>query len=126
MPHEYTLREYALTPEPGDFIAVLVSRGTASLDDLIQAAADQDGSLTTEEVEKVVDAFRQAARTLLDQGFRVTGPLAVLFPTIQGIFEGQDDVFDPQRHRLQLSATPNQEFERAWQATAVLDKVEAR
>jgi len=96
MANEYYLRDYALTQEPNDFIAIVVSKGTASLEDLVQMMVQRDSSLTSEDIQVVFEKMRCAAKALLDQGFRVTGPLAVVDPNIQGVFYGEGDAYNPQ------------------------------
>jgi hypothetical protein len=123
MPIEYYLRDYALTPDPGDYIAAVIDKGTSSLDDLAQAMIDQGCPLQLEEIQLLFRDLRNAAQTLLNEGCIVTSPLAILNPTIQGMFNSEGDEYDPQRHRLQLTTIPSPDFERDWQATVTLIKV---
>jgi len=123
MANEYYLRDYALTQEPDDFIAVIVSRGTTDLKELAQEMVQQGSSLTVEDIQDIFGEIQRAARALLDQGYRVDGPLSIIGPNIQGVFYGVGDAYDPQRHEAHLTAVPNPQFEEEWQATATFNKV---
>ncbi len=125
MASEYYLREYALTQEPGDFIAVVVDKGISDWEDLAHEMIQQGCSLAPEEIKRLFGEIQEAARSLLHQGQRVTGPLCIITPSIQGVFYGHEDTYDPERHRVQLSVTPHPHFEREWQASLVLHKIEA-
>jgi hypothetical protein len=123
MSNQYYLREFALTQEPDDYIAVMAEQGTASLQDLAQAMIQQGSPFTLEEIMAFFEDMRQAAHSLLDRGFRVTGPLAILSPFMQGVFEGIGDSYDPGRHTVRLDAVPNPQLERAWRDTAIFTKI---
>ena len=88
MAHEYYLRDYALTQEAGDFIAVIVNHGTTDLKDLAQMMVQQGNSLTVENIQDIFEEIRRAATTLLEQGYHITGPLSIIGPNIQGVFYG--------------------------------------
>jgi len=126
MATDYYLQDYTLTVDPDDYIAVIASKGTASLEDLAQTMVQQDSRYTPEEIQAFLDEIRQAALALLEQGFRVTGPLALVAPNIQGLFYGEEDIYDPRRHQAILMATAEPQFEREWQANAKFRKVRTR
>ena len=122
---EYYLRENALTSDPDDYNAVVVSKGTASPDDLAQTMIQQGSTLTPEDIAAAFESMTRATVALLNQGFRVTTPVAIISPTIQGVFAGKEDSYDPKRHAARLNANTYGLLEKRWRATSDFDRTES-
>ena len=65
----------------------------------------------------------RATIALLLQGFRVTTPVARLSPSIQGVFNDDQDVYDSRRHNLRLNASPLLAVERRWRSNTQVSKI---
>ena len=73
---EYYLRENRLTSDPNNYNAVVVSRRSATLDELIQMMIQQGSTLTAEKIRMNFEFMTQATIALLQEGYRVTTPVA--------------------------------------------------
>jgi hypothetical protein len=58
--------------------------------------------LTRSDVLSVLEAEKEAIYATLADGEAVTTDLFNAFPSVQGVFTGADDSFDPKRHRVKI------------------------
>jgi len=124
MGNEYYLRRNPFTSDPDDCSAVVVTRGTAGPADLTQMMIQQGSTLTPEDISAAFESMSRAVVALLNQGFRVVTPVAVLKPSIKGTFENEDDAYDPQRHTARLGASSYRPLEKQWRDTVAFNKTD--
>lgn len=102
----YVLYPNALTDEPNDHWACVISRGAADLDAVIDRMILQDGSIAVRaEVLSTLEDFFRAVEDLLVEAYTVCTPLATCRLSIRGKFAGAGDSFDPQRHQVVARAS---------------------
>jgi len=119
----YTLKPYRLTGEANVYSGQVKLAGLVGLDQLADRIAEQGSTVGRADVLAVLETAFEAAASLLQSGFRVQlGGLCDLYPVLKGRFEGADDSFDPQRHRLDLGATPGTRLRRRFRSETTLSR----
>ena len=91
----------------------IVDRSTRSFDDIVAAVAKTYG-LRKELVKSIVTGFfEEAVEGACENGeIQHIGGYGSLALNLCGRFEGVDDTFDPARHRLEFSFTPDRRLKR--------------
>ena len=99
--------EYAIVEStiPGiNCVASINKQRKMTLDDVIDYMIAEGTGLTRPQAlayfEKIVQTFEYFIR----QGHKVATPLVSVYPSIKGTFEGQEDAFDPSRHRIRIQS----------------------
>ncbi|MDR1073917.1 MAG: DUF4469 domain-containing protein [Treponema sp.] len=70
----------------------------AVIDRILQTGA----GLTRNDVLSVLEAEKQVIYAMLADGEAVTTDLFNAYPSVQGVFSGAEDSFDPKRHRVKI------------------------
>ncbi|MDR2784180.1 MAG: hypothetical protein LBB48_10175, partial [Treponema sp.] len=99
---EYSLELNELTKEPDDMRAKTVNVISRSQSDIIERMLQSGAGLTRSDVLSVLEAEKEAVYATLADGEAVTTDLFNAFPSVQGVFSGADDSFDPKRHRVKI------------------------
>lgn len=102
---DYSLILNKLTTKPNDMRAqtehVVSHNQEAIIDRIMQIGA----GLTRSDILSVLEAQKQVIADILAEGGAVTTDLFNASPSIQGVFDGADDSFDPKRHRVKIHLT---------------------
>jgi hypothetical protein len=125
MPIDYVLFENNITPDPDDYTAAVRSRGTAELEAVIERMMRQGSTVTRADIVSVLEDFTQAVERMLLEGLKVNTPLANFGASIKGIFEGQEDSYDPDRHQVTPTVAPGKHLRAVFRAEARPVKQEA-
>lgn len=97
----YGLVKNPFTEDPDDYVGRVQPIGVADIDDVIERMILLKGATAVRaEVLSFIEDFHTAILSLLEDGFFVNTGAAIYHLTVQGSFDGHDDTFDPQRHRL--------------------------
>jgi hypothetical protein len=99
---EYSLELNELTSNPNDMRAKVVNVVSRNQDAVIDRIMRIGAGLTRSDVLSVLEAEKQVIYTMLEEGEAVTTDLFNAYPSIQGVFSGADDSFDPKRHRVKI------------------------
>jgi hypothetical protein len=102
---KYALYRNHLTEGENDFSAIPLSLTNKKIEDII-AQITKPGSILkqTECVAVIHDFFRAISENLVE-GTGFISEYIRIQPRISGVFEGQDDQFDEQRHQKQISVS---------------------
>ncbi len=106
-------------------MARILSAGAADLDAVIDVMVDRGSSLLRSEILAVLDEYHHAVEKLLLDGKRVLTPLANYRVGIRGVFENEDDTFDPARHQLLARANAGPQLQQAIRLQAQATKTES-
>ena len=113
----YALFENSLTSDPGDYMALVQSTGTAELEDVIARMIQQGSTVTRPDIVSVLADYHTAIENLVLEGLNVNTPLANYGASIKGIFDGPADSYDPSRHQVAGTARPRQALPQDRQGT---------
>jgi hypothetical protein len=99
---KYALFDNPIMPGPQDRRAIVQATRTLTLDDVIGQMTSRGSTVTRAEAVSVFEEFFRAVNLLTREGHAISTPLFRIAPSITGIFNGDDDSFDPARHRVKL------------------------
>ncbi|MDR1896687.1 MAG: DUF4469 domain-containing protein [Prevotellaceae bacterium] len=103
---EYTLGDNPLSEDPDDKKAQVVNVRTYSQDEVIDKILDIGAGLTNSDVVSVLSGLKKVVTVISDEGDAVTLELFDTYPSIQGVFKGVNDSYDPKRHRTRINLRP--------------------
>ncbi len=121
----YALYENHLTSDPDDYMALVQSKGTAELEDVIERMIEQGSTVVKADILSVLEDYHSAIESMVLEGMNVNTPGANFRASIKGVFDGQADIFDPNRHQIRAAVSPGRRFRRAIEGRARLVKQEA-
>jgi len=114
-----------LTSDPHDYLARVVSSSTAEMEDVIDRMIEQGSTVVKADILSVLEDYHTAIENMVLEGVHVLTPGANYGASIKGIFNGQDDTFDPSRHQVRASVSPGSRFRKAMDERAQPSKQEA-
>lgn len=103
---QFYLTPNHMTPTPDDYMAVTRSPQSYSIEDVYNQMTREGSTVTRAEALAAFEEITQVIINLVKQGHSVNTPLVNIASTISGVFNGDEDVFDPARHRVKLSVNP--------------------
>lgn len=103
---KYALFKNHLTPNPNDYTAVVQGNDSRTEEDVIDVMIGRGSTVTKAESLSVSEEKAAAIEDMLKQGYSINTPLFNVSISISGIFNGEDDRFDPERHQVKLNLTP--------------------
>lgn len=124
MPIYYALYDNNLTDDPDDRLARVTTAGVADQDLLIADIIESGSTVTQPDILAVLNAYHRAITRRLTEGMRIQTPIANFGLSIQGVFDGADDQFDPGRHTLNVTARVTPSLRRQVQQEVHLSKQE--
>lgn len=86
-----------------DYVAVVQDQTTKTQDELIDRMIGRGSTVTKAEALSVLEEYHAAVQEALEEGFSISTPLFRVSPSIQGVFDSSEDVFDRKRHMLRLN-----------------------
>jgi hypothetical protein len=90
-----------LTGNPNDFIARVVSEKSLSIRDIVQSAIDRGGAnISAEAMEHSVNLFLKEMTYCLCDGFSINTGYFTAQPSIKGVFNSADEMFNREKHRI--------------------------
>ncbi len=113
MPIRYVLLKNALSDDPDDYAARVISYDSVGLEEVIERMVQQGSTVTRADIVSVLEDFYTAIEGLLLNGVNVNTPLANFRLTIRGTFHGVGDSFDPDRHWLRVAITAGRRLRQA-------------
>lgn len=100
------LYDLPLTQSKGDRYGKVISPSTISEDDLIQLAVERRTDLNPSTLRASLEILSRLAEEKILEGCSVTFGLSHYSTVVNGLFEGDDDRWDADRHSLGLRITP--------------------
>ena len=103
----YSLYRLGIHKNPHAHKARLVTgRRVATEKHVADMMVSQGSTVGRADILAVIEELVTAILNLLRMGFRIHLPFANFELTIQGLFDGPNDEFDPRRHKIYISVTP--------------------
>lgn len=102
---KYALYRNHLTEGENDFSAIPLSLTNKKIEDIIAQITKPGSILKQTECVAVIHDFFRAISENLKEGTGFVSEYIRIQPRISGVFNGQDDQFDNQRHQKQISVS---------------------
>lgn len=109
----YSLVDNKLTPDPNDYRAQVEHSRSVGLEEIAAAIARPGSTVTKAEILAFMKEFSQEVIRQLLLGNRVVLDLFIASLSLEGVFNGRDDAFDPARHNGRIKLTPNTRLRKA-------------
>ena len=106
----YYLLDNPVTPDTTDFKAQPISNGSKDADDLLEYMIARGSTVTTAAAKATMQELLEAAEHFLKEGYNINLPLFKAGFSISGVFTSEDDVFDANRHQLNINLQPGGEL----------------
>jgi hypothetical protein len=107
---EYTLYENTLTTDPDDYYAKVTSTHLIDSDALVKQIQEQGSTVTPADTVAVLKNVFQMLGSALAKGERINLGFAIFSVSINGVFNGVDDGFDPSRHSVEVKVQATSEL----------------
>lgn len=104
---KYSLSENLLTPDQDDHMAQVVDLQITGRDEVIEQITSEGSILKKTECNAVITAYFQQVRKNLANGMGYHDDFISISPSIQGVFNNDEDRFDPERHTIYPSVSPS-------------------
>jgi hypothetical protein len=111
-------RKNPLTPDPNDFMAIPVTVGSASVNEIVDELVQEGLELKRETLIDVISRFNRKTAEMAVSGYNVNTGLVHIRPVIKGAFYGK--TWNPEVNSLIASITPGAELRRAIAETEVV------
>jgi hypothetical protein len=125
MPLKYSLFKNPMTPDPDDRMAVPSVSRRLGISDVFANMVSRGSTITTAEAQSVYEELCLSVEQLLREGNSIVTSLFNIAPSIVGTFNGDDDNYDPKRHKVKLRITPGLRL-RMVEEKIVVEKVPPR
>ena len=102
---KYGIVENNLTENPGEFTAIAYPVASLDMDAIIARMLARGSTITKQDILAVMSAFEDTVIEAHEDGFTVTLRLFNTSFSISGVYEGVNDVFDGNRHKVNLNLT---------------------
>jgi hypothetical protein len=124
-PLPYSLYENPMTPDPNDRMAVPSVNQCLTAQDVFTHMVSRGSTVTMAEAHSVYEEFCFSIEQLVLAGNSISTSLFNIAPAIKGVFDGDDDSYDPKRHKVRLIMSPGKRL-RLIEEKMVLEKVPPR
>lgn len=125
MPLKYSLIENPMTPDPNDRMARPFVNRRLTISDVFAHMISRGSTVTTAEALSVYEELCLSVEQLALAGNSIKTSLFNIGPAIKGVFDGDDDSYDPKRHMVRLTMSPGKRL-RLIEKKIVLEKVPPR
>lgn len=102
---KYYLVENKMTENPDDFTARVTQQETVGYKEIIKMATRRGLTLTDTELNSAITELMYTINEVLGNGKVVVTPFARFSPSISGVFNGKDDVYDSGRHKIKINCS---------------------
>ena len=105
---KYYLVQNHLVQGEENFVALVSSPETKTMEDVVKVMIAEGTGLTRPQVLAYFEKLTQTVLGFLKDGHNVVTPFFRVRPTIKGLFENNEDSFDPTRHRVNTRFLPGE------------------
>jgi len=109
----YTLFKFSIHENPDAYKARFVGLRVATIEEIADMIVSQGSTVGRADIVAVLEELVVALENLLKMGFHIHLPFADFQLTIQGVFNGPTDEYDPRRHHVYVSITPGPRLRKA-------------
>jgi len=102
---KYSLVENQLTDRADDYLAITQSLESLDKEAIINRMLKKGTALTRTDILGVLNSLEEVVEEALLDGYSITHPLFNTSFSISGVFESPLDVFDGNRHKLNINLT---------------------
>lgn len=105
--------KYSLYPNPfrkKEYMASVQPNRISTLDDVLQDMANRSRRYSAAELQGIFSLFLETVDYLLKQNHHIHLPFLKITTSISGKFTGEQDLFDPKRHRVNVKVNPGKEL----------------
>ncbi|WP_321281010.1 DNA-binding domain-containing protein [Marinifilum fragile] len=95
-----------LTEAPNDYTAVVTDSTNINVTKIMERMIGKGSTVTKAEGLSVIEEFEYAVVEEVKNGNIVSTDLFRISPSISGVFEDENDSFDPSRHSINLNISP--------------------
>lgn len=100
---QYYLQKNPITSDPNDHSARVVVPNSLDLNTIVLEMQRRNSSLTESDILSSLTLFFEVTTDEVSQGNTVILPIAVIRPSIRGVFKDATDVYDESRHEKRAS-----------------------
>lgn len=123
---KYKLQKNKLTEQTDLYAAHITASGSVDIEKIADRILAGGSTLTRPDVIATLESFTSAIDAMITEGKRVRlGGICEIGLKIKGRFNGADDMFDTQRHTLDVAIWPGARLRRLIKDTVTLSKQEA-
>ncbi|MDZ7693878.1 MAG: DNA-binding domain-containing protein [Balneolaceae bacterium] len=101
----YYLAPNRITSDRDEYLAVSVDREGYKIEQVYERMTRQGSTLTKAEALAAFEEVMQCIIDIVKEGNSVVTPLVNILPSLSGVFEDEDDRFDPGRHQVRMNVT---------------------
>lgn len=102
----YGLTSNHLTDDPNDYMGVVTDNKTVNVSKIMERMIGKGSTVTKAEGLSVIEEFEYAVVEEVKSGNTVSTDLFRIHPSISGVFNNENDSFDPSRHSIRLNISP--------------------
>jgi hypothetical protein len=110
---DYALFENHLTTDPGDYMAVVQNQQSKTQEDVAELMVSRGSTVTKAEALSVIEEYGLALVLLVKDGYAVNTPLFNLSLSVKGVFNGEEEPFNPAVHSVKINVTPGKRLKEA-------------
>lgn len=121
---KYALAKNQLAKNKPNYIANVSCMDYKTYNDLLDIMVEEGSGITRPQAIAVMERLIQSVNRLLEEGCTVNTPLFKVRPTIKGVFETEDDYFDPRKQKISYTMCAGQRLKPVT-ANIVLKKVKS-
>jgi len=125
MPITYVLVENHLTDNPNDYMARVFPIASSGHEQVVDHMLQRGSTITKADAFSVLENYFATVEKLVLDGYNVNTPLANFRTAIKGNFDGADDAYDPERHRIVAVVSPGKRLRKTMYDKATPVKGEA-
>lgn len=92
-----------MTDNPDDYRAVSRNSKSYNLEDVFKNMTREGSTVTTAEAMAVFEEITRGIIGILEEGHAINTPLFNISSSVTGVFEGEEDRFDSNRHNVQIN-----------------------
>jgi len=122
---KYSLQKNHLTSAPNDYIAYVLATSTDGIEQVIERMIEQGSTVSRSDILAALEDFFSAIESIVLEGRNANTPIANFGTSIKGVFNGQDDSFDPHHHRLCARVSPGARLRRTISERGLTQKAES-
>ena len=110
---KYGLVSNELTRDPLDQRAVVYVEEVKTLEDIVDEMIGRGSTITKAEALSGIEEYYGAIAKYLGEGYTISTPAYNITPVIKGVFDNEEERFNPNKHQLYLSVKPNARLKEA-------------